>query len=137
MADLSITAASVISNSGALRDYSRTAGVALTAGQAVYLDAATSSYKLSDSNSATAAVRACDGITLHAAAIGQPIAVHKRGPITIGAVLTPGQTYALSETPGGIQPVADLTSGEYPTIIGMATSASVLDVKIQSAGVAL
>lgn len=136
MADLTITAASVISGNGARVEHGK-AGVALTAGQAVYLDEATQSYKLSDSNSATAAVRECDGLTLHAAAIGQPIAVHERGPLTIGATLTPGQTYALSETPGGIQPVSDLGAGEYPTIIGMATSTTVLEVKIQSARVAL
>lgn len=136
MADLVITAASVISGNGARVEHGK-AGAALTAGQSVYLDAATNRYKLSDSNSATAAVRHVDGITLNAAALDQPIAVHYRGPLTIGAALTPGQTYALSETPGGIQPVADLGSGEYPTILGMATSATVLEVKIQSAGVAL
>jgi hypothetical protein len=136
VADLTITAASVVSGTGALVAHG-TAGAALTAGQVVYLDETTSSYKLSDSNSATAAVRDVDGIALHASAAGQPIAVHTRGPITIGATLVAGQTYALSETPGGIQPVADLGSGEYPTILGMATSTTVLNVKIQSAGVAL
>lgn len=136
MADLTITAANVLSGTGARIVYG-TAGVALTAGQVVYLDEATNSYKLSDSNSATAAVRDVDGIALHAAAAGQPIAVHTRGPLTIGATLVAGQTYALSETPGGIQPVADLGSGEYPTIIGMAISTTVLNVHIQSAGVAL
>jgi hypothetical protein len=136
MADLVITAASVLSGSGA-RVVHGTAGAALTAGQVVYLDEAAETYKLSDSNSATAAVRDADGLTLHAAATGQPIAVHTRGPLTVGATMTAGQTYALSETPGGIQPVADLASGEYPTILGMATSTTVLDVKIQSAGVAL
>lgn len=136
MADLSITAASVLAGAGALITHG-VAGAALTAGQVVYLDEATDSFKLSDSNSATAAVRDVDGITLHAAAPGQPIAVHTRGPITIGATLAAGQTYAASETPGGIEPVSDLGSGEYPTILGMATSTTVLNVKIQSAGVAL
>jgi hypothetical protein len=136
MADLSITAASVLSGSGALVAHG-VSGVALTAGQVVYLDEVTNSYKLSDSNSATAAVRDVDGITLHASALGQPIAVHLRGPITIGATLVAGQTYAASETPGGIEPVADLGAGEYPTILGMAISTTVLNVKIQSAGVAL
>lgn len=136
MADLTITAASVISGAGGRVEHGK-AGVAVTAGQVVHHDAASDSFKLSDSNSATAAIRDADGITLHAAALGQPLAVHTRGPLTIGAVLTPGQTYALSETPGGIQPVADLASGEYPTILGMATSTTVLNVKIQSAGVAL
>lgn len=136
MADLTITAASVLSGAGALVAHG-TAGAGVTAGQAVYLDEAAGSYKLADNNSATAAVREPDGIALHASATGQPLAVHTRGPITIGATLTAGVAYYLSDTPGGISPVADLASGEYPTILGIATSTTVLNVKIQSAGVAL
>ena len=136
MADLTITAASVVSGAGSLVAHG-TSGASVTAGQVAYLDEATDTYKLADNNSATAAVRAAAGIVLHASATGQPLAVHKRGPITIGATLTPGVAYYLSDTPGGICPVADLASGEYPTIIGMAISTTVLDVKIQSAGVAL
>ena len=136
MADLTITAANVVSGAGALVAHG-TAGANITAGQAVYLDEAAGNYKLADNNSATAAVREPDGIALHASATGQPLAVHTRGPITIGATLTAGVAYYLSDTPGGISPVADLASGEYPTILGIATSTTVLNVKIQSAGVAL
>jgi len=135
MADITVTPASVISGTGAKIEHGK-AGATIVAGKAVYLDTA-GKYQLSDSNSATAAVRAVDGISLNAASDGQPIAVHKSGPITIGATLSAGATYYLSETPGGIQPGADLTTGEYPTIIGVATSTTVLNVKIQSAGVAL
>lgn len=136
MADLTITAASVLAGSGARRVIG-TAGASVTAGQVVYLDSATATYKLADNNSATAEVRAPAGIALHAAASGQPLAVHTSGPITIGAALTAGVAYYLSDTPGGICPVADLASGEYPTILGIATSTTVLNVAIQSAGVAL
>lgn len=136
MADLTITAANVLAGAGALVAHG-TAGAAISAGQSVYLDEAAGTYKLADSNSATAAAREPDGIALHASSTGQPLAVLTRGPITIGAALSPGVAYYLSDTPGGICPVADLASGEYPSIIGIATSASVLNVKIQSAGVAL
>lgn len=136
MADLTATAASVVAVSGASVSHG-TAGVAVTAGQAVYLADATTRYLLADNNSGTAEARVPDGIALNSAAIGQPLAVLTRGPVTIGATLSPGVAYYLSDTPGGICPVADLASGEYPTLIGMATSASVLNVKIQSAGVAL
>ncbi len=136
MADITITAANVVSGSPA-RVAKGTAGATLTAGQVVYLDTATSSYKLADNNSATAAVRSPTGIALNAAATGQPVSVHMSGPLTIGATVTGGVAYYLSDTPGGICPVADLTTGEYPTIIGIATSASVLDVKIHESGFAL
>lgn len=136
MADLTITAANVVSGSGA-RVAHGTAGATLTAGQVVYLDTATSTYKLADNNSATAAVRSPSGIALNAAASGQPVAVHQSGPITIGATVTGGVAYYLSDTPGGICPVADLATGEYPTVLGIATSASVLKIAILESEFAL
>jgi hypothetical protein len=51
--------------------------------------------------------------------------------------LTPGVFYYLSGTPGGICPVADVASGDYPAIIGSAKSASLLTIKIVAPGVAL
>lgn len=136
MADLTITAASVVAGSGASISHG-TAGAAVTAGQMGYLDDATTRYLLADNNSATAEARVPDGLFLNSAAVGQPVAVLTRGPVTIGATLTPGVAYYLGDAPGSLCPVADLASGEYPTLIGMATSASMLNVKIQSAGVAL
>jgi hypothetical protein len=136
MADLSVTAANVVAGSGATVERG-TAGATITAGQVVYQDPVSGKFLLADSNSATAAVRAPDGIALNGASLNQPLAVHTGGPVTIGATLVAGTTYTLSETPGGLQPTADLGSGEYPSIIGMATSTTVLNVDIQSAGVAL
>ena len=136
MADLTITAANVRAGNRAAVKHG-TAGATVTAGQPVYLEGATDTYKLADNNSATAEVRSPDGIALHASLANQPLAVLSGGPITIGATLTPGVAYYLSDTPGGICPVADLASGEYPVILGMAISTTVLNVKIQEAGVAL
>lgn len=136
MVDLVVTAGNVVAGSGASKT-NGTAGSVITAGQVVYFDDATSNYKLADNNSVTAGVRAPAGIALNGAAIGQPVSVLTSGLVTIGAALAAGVAYYLSDTPGGICPVADLASGEYPVIIGIATSATVLDVKIHSAGVAL
>ncbi len=136
MADLTITAANVISGSGATR-VTGTAGASITAGQVVYKDSSDGKYKLADCDSATAAVRSPAGIALHAASTGQPLTIQSAGPITIGATVTAGVAYYLSATPGGIAPVADLASGDYPVILGIATSASVIDIDIQEAGVAL
>jgi hypothetical protein len=136
MSDLSITAANVLAGSGA-RTVDGTAGASVTAGQVVYLDSATNTYKLADCDSATAAVRSPDGIALHAAASGQPLEVLTRGPITIGATMTAGVAYYLSPNAGGICPVADVLSGDYPTIVGIATSTTVLDVLFHESGVAL
>lgn len=136
MADLAITVANVRSLGGS-KTANGTAGVALTAGQQLYYDAASGTWKLADCDSATAAARSPKGIALHAASANQPIRVHRQGPIVIGATLTPGVVYYLSGTAGGICPVADLTTGDYPTIIGIAKSSTVLDVLFHEAGVAL
>jgi hypothetical protein len=136
MADLTITAANVLAGVTA-KKRAGAAGAAVTAGQVVYEAAETSRFGLADSNSATAEVRRPAGIALNGAADGQPLTIVTEGPVTIGATLTPGVAYYLSDTPGGICPVADVGSGEYVCLIGIATSASVLDVKIQASGVAL
>lgn len=136
MSDLTITAASVLAGAGASIKHG-IAGATITAGKALAQDPATGKYVLADSNSATASVRAAKAIALNGASDGQPVAVLTGGPVTIGATLTPGVAYYLSDTPGGICPVADVGSGEYSVLLGMATSASVLDVDPQASGVAL
>lgn len=136
MADLVITPASVVASAGAAVEHGK-AGFNVGVGQVVYYDEATGRYLLADNNSPIPAARAPRGIALNGAFPGQPLAVITAGPLTVGAALTPGVAYYLSDTAGGICPVADLAAGEYPTILGIATSPTVLNVRIQSAGVAL
>ncbi len=133
MADLTITSGSVLAGSGA-KKINGTAGAAISAGQVLYLEAATNTLKLADNDSATAGVRVPVGIALHAAAAGQPLTYLAAGPITIGATVAVGIVYILSSTAGGIAPVADVGAGDYNSIIGIGTSTSVIDVKIHSAG---
>ncbi|QIG68724.1 hypothetical protein EVB67_074 [Rhizobium phage RHph_TM3_3_14B] len=136
MADLVITAANVVagSNSSAVAGV---AGETITAGKPVYQSSTTKKWMLADSNSATAEARQAKGIALNGASLNQPIAVHKSGDITIGATLVAGTAYFLSDTPGGICPLADVGSGEYICQLGLAKSTTVLAVDIQFPGVAL
>jgi hypothetical protein len=133
MADLTITAANVLPGSGATVKYG-TSGATIAAGKTVYLDPADNKWKLADSNGASALIRQTKGIALNGASDGQPIAVLTEGPITIGAAVTLGTAYYQSDTPGGICPVADVGAGEEPTVIGVATSTTVISVKLNSAG---
>lgn len=128
MADLTITATSVVQGSNAQVVHG-SAAVAITAGQAVY-ESASGEYSLADNDSGTAAVREVAGIALNGAAAGQPLSVQKSGDITIGATLTKGGVYCLSSTAGGICPVADLASGDDVILIGIAKSTTVLAVKV-------
>lgn len=136
MADITITAANVIAGAGANTE-NGSLGAAATAGQVLYKAAADGLWYLADNNSATAAARQAMGIALNGGGVGQPVRVLLSGPITIGATLTPGIAYYLSDTAGGICPVADLGTGEYSCFLGLATSATVIDVAIKYSGIAL
>ena len=136
MADITITAANVVAGSSAVIE-TGTAGETITAGKAVYRSAATKKWMLADSNSATAEARQSTGIALNGASLNQPVSVHKHGDLTIGATLTAGTAYFLSDTPGGICALADVGSGEYVCQLGLAKSTTVLAVDIQYPGVAL
>lgn len=136
MADITITPANVVPGSNASL-VQGTAGETIAAGKALYLASATKKWMLADSNSATAEARQADGIALTGSSLNQPIVVHKSGDITIGATLTAGVAYYLSDTPGGICPVADVGAGEYVCLLGLAKSTSVLAVNIQFPGVSL
>jgi hypothetical protein len=139
MADLVITPSAVIAGSGVPTERG-IAGAAIAAGQVVYLDSTTSGkWQLADSDAATAAARGQGsnvGIALNSAAANQPIVVQTSGQITLGAVLTAGTAYYLSDTPGALCPVADISGGDYFTLLGLASSTSVLNLDIQYSGVA-
>lgn len=136
MTDISITAGNVVKGTNATVENGH-AGETITAGQAVYRDASTGLYMKADNNGASATIRTPRGIALNGASANQPLAIQKSGDITIGATLTPGTTYYLSDTPGGICPLADVGNAEYAVIIGIAASASVLRLGFNYSGVAL
>lgn len=136
MADFVITPSAVLAGSNSSSVTGLT-GETITAGKAVYLASATKKWMLADSNSATAEARQATGISLNGASLNQPISVHKFGDLTVGAVLTAGQAVYLSDTAGGLCPLADVGSGEYVCLIGLAKSTSLLAVDIQYPGVAL
>ena len=133
MTDITITPASVIAGADASIDFG-VAGQAITAGQVVYLETASNKLKLADNNATDIEVRTARGIALNGAADGQPIGVIRSGQVTIGGTLLPNVAYYLSDTPGGICAVADLAPGEYPTLLGMAKTATSLDVHIYTTG---
>ena len=135
MADLTITAASVVQ--GALaRTEVGIAGETITAGMAVY-KASTGLWMKADSNSATAEARAATAIALTGSSLNQPIVVQTSGTITIGATMTAGIQYYLSDTAGGICPVADIGSGEYVDLVGLSTSTTVMTLNFKYSGVSL
>lgn len=119
MAVLVVTAAQVLSGANA-ETVTKITGVAVTAGQALYLVAATDQWALCDAN-LSAAGATFVGIALNDAAAGQWVTAQKGGTITLGAGAAPvnGTIYVAAATAGGIAPAADLASGWYVSIIGV------------------
>jgi len=136
MSDIAITAANVVASGTGQGRASGTAGEAIPAGKWVYLDPTTHKWMLADSNSATAAARHAGGVAANTAALNQPINVFTSGAVTIGGTLTANTPYFLSDTPGGICPIADVGTGEYLCQLGLAISTTVLQIDIQYTGVA-
>lgn len=136
MTDLSITAAQVLPvTDSTLREFG-TAGAAITAGQVVYLDATTNTYKLFDAND-SAANTGTPRLALTGAASGQPIVVAIGGSVTLGAAAAPtrGTVYVASANAGGIAPAADLTTGWKNAIVGIGDSSNRIKLALSNSGI--
>lgn len=133
MADVSVSAATVLHSTGAKVEV--TAGEAITIGQPVYKKTSDGRYYKTDSN-VDAATAAAAGISLtQAAGAGQPLVIHKSGRIALGATLVLGEVYCVSTNAGGICPAADVTAGQYMTVLGVTPTTAYLDVNILESGV--
>ena len=137
MADISVTAANVVAGANA-KKVTGVAGGTVTAGQTLYADSA-DSFKLKPGDANASSVTAkIAGIALHGASSGQPLTyVHEDDDFTPGATLTTGTIYVASATAGGLAPVADLTTGWYPTVVMVAKSTSKAVLKLVAGGVAI
>lgn len=129
MADVSVTAAEVLPTSTTTFE-SGLAGETITAGQPLY-------KKSGDANALwkcdadTSAESDCVGIALGGGADGQRIVYATGGDIDPGFTAVVGEAYAVSTTAGNIAPVSDITTtGDFITILGIATSASNLKLNI-------
>lgn len=136
MADLTITAASVAPSTDAVTVHG-TAGETITAGMSVYLNAAAPPRWMKAQCDGTAIESGYGsqgvGIARHGSLNGQPISVQTGGKIVVGATVVVGTMYAISATAGGICPMADLTTNNYVTPLGLATSTTVLDMSFARA----
>jgi hypothetical protein len=113
---------------------------AVSIGEVLYLNSADSKYALADA-SAEASAEATHIALSAASADGDYVVVMKLDSsvalqIDLGAALTVGTTYVVSATAGAIAPESDLLSGDYVTHLGVATTASLLDIKLNVTGVA-
>lgn len=130
MSDLVVTASGVVPanvNTPILRG-TVFPGETIAQGQAVYPDPNNAGQiRKAQSNNSTASAN-FGGITLNGASGGQPIAYTGPGDVTLpttgtGTTLVVGQVYVVSAAnAGGIAPLSDLASGNYVSVVGVATS---------------
>lgn len=134
MANLSQTAANVAAGGNNVAFALVQAGEAVTQGQPVYQSTSTLKYLQTDAND-TAAKAVAAGIALTPAASDGYFILARSGPVNLGATLAVGTLYAVSATKGAICPVADLGSSEYVTLLGIATTTALLDLRISVSGI--
>lgn len=136
MADISITAASVLASAGAvIRKEYNFGYAAATAGQHVYKDSS-NLWQRVDSNAAVTGneLTALSGITLNGGGIGQPAQVCVEDTaFTLGGTLTNGGTVYSSTTAGGITHDVP-ASGAYPRILGIAKSTTIMHLRPCASG---
>ena len=127
MADISFTAATAIRDSG---DFEvGTSGASIAAGEVVYLDSATNTYKEAINTSEAAA--AATGIALTTSFTGQPVVIQTSGTMTFGGTVVVGEVYMVSGTAGGIAPEADVVSADYVTLLGVGISATQVKLNVK------
>lgn len=127
MADLTITEAQVIptTDKSKLRTY--VAGAEISPGEAVYLKS--SDGKVYPAIDTSAAAAAAIGIAVSSAEVAeQGLVVQCGGTITLGAgaSVTAGMILVVGAAAGGMSPIADLTTGEYVTVMGVCNGSNQL-----------
>lgn len=130
MATVTQTATSVVtSGNSTVKTAEGTAGATITAGMPVYLDS-TDGYSVKPALASTLAAAAVVGIALNGGADGQPIEyVTRDSALNVGGTLAVGGVYVLALT-GGIAPEADIVTGGFITILGVADTTATLNFSV-------
>jgi hypothetical protein len=134
MANISQTPANVAPGGSSLKTDKVQYGEAVTQGMPLYKHTDGKYYQC-DANDGIAKAN-CVGIALTPGGadgpgiIGLPASSSGKALINLGATLVVGELYAVSATKGAIAPIADITSTQFPTTLGFAVSASLLDFQV-------
>jgi len=139
MADLAVTAASVLASNSADVRYNYKFGATVTTGQVVYLDSTSSTWKLVDQDASAAGNNVADlrGIALNNGANNQPAAVCVRdASFTPGTTLTNGTAVYASDNAGAI--THDVPgAGSYTVFLGLPRSTTTMNLNPVGGGVAV
>lgn len=134
MADVTVTAANVKPVGTSRTVQTVLLGETVTQGQPLYLKAADSKYWKADAD--TLAEAAAAGIAITPGVADDYAIMLTAGTINMGGTLAVGQVYVVSTNAGGVAPYSDLGSGDYVTILGVATTTAILNVDLNATGIA-
>lgn len=140
MAALSQTPANVNIGDANVRLEKVIGGEAITQGMPVWRNTSTNPAKFfrADAN-ASAVASTAYGIALTACSGDNGSFVVMSGDgvlMNLGATLVVGETYCVGSTAGQIVPIGDLTTGDFPFILGQATTTALIKTVFSGAGVA-
>ena len=138
MANLTQTAANVTAIGDVARIDMVVGGESVTQGMPVYL-ASTGKWLQHDANTAAAA-SAQQGIAMTPCSgdgVRFGVMRTKGARVNLGATLVKGTVYVVSATKGAICPQADLTTGDYIQLLGIAESTSILKTLFDPTGIQL
>lgn len=108
-------------------------GATITPGQPIVKSG--TKYVLADANASTA-LAAAEGIAMTPGVDnGYGVMATAGGIVLVGTTMTVGETYLVSDTPGGIMPNADRSTTDYVTRLGTAASTTQLNLAIQATGI--
>ena len=134
MADLSITAANIIAQTGA-KTPTKNAAEAISQGESVYENSA-GQWALADAD-ATLTIGTVIGIAIQTVtAASQPLQVITEGDLAMGAILAVNEVYVVSETAGGIELHSAHSSGDFLGLLGVAKTTSTLTMHTFTSGAA-
>lgn len=135
MAALNIVSSEVFPSANAVIDYGRRSAENIVAGKIVAVGF-TGKWEI-PSGTVGRGISDIRGIALNHAYANQPLSVAIIDPaFTFGATanMTVSESYALDSSGGNVVPYSDLSSGTQPVTIGLAVSASVLNLDIVASG---
>ena len=83
----------------------------------------------------TAAAARFYGLAIETGALSATISILLHGRVDVGAVLTQGVLYFISETEAKMAPQADLTTGSNISLVGIAETTSILNIQPWPTGI--
>lgn len=142
MADIVVTAATVLAGAGAVVDTTHLSATAISAGQVVFLNSS-SQWALANASTALgAAAKGAIGIALNSAlAAGAYVAVQTGGVIsmtTVAALIPRSPVVASGAVAGNLAPVADLVTNIgtwFPVLVGIPLTATTLQLQPLATGI--